>query len=184
MRLPGSSAGRLSGACSPCTGRGLASRSCRHGRWWALTPPFHPYRQRLRRIAAGGLVSVPLSVGFRRLPLGSVLPFGVRTFLEPRRARGHPACVPNSTWEAAESRRPCRIVSHSGQRIEGPSCRTNSPHTGHSSEAPRSSAKSSCSSVRCSGATLIARGTPPRPCPGSARSRRRSARAQRSRAGA
>src|SRR5207244_11124156 len=36
-------------------------------RWWALTPPFHPYLQRLRRIAAGGLLSVPLSVGFRRL---------------------------------------------------------------------------------------------------------------------
>src|SRR6266487_2801633 len=26
VQLPGSSAGRLSGACSPCTGRGLASR--------------------------------------------------------------------------------------------------------------------------------------------------------------
>src|SRR5437879_4585719 len=54
-------------------------------RWWALTPPFHPYLQRLRRIAAGGLLSVPLSVGFRRLGRPSVLPFGVRTFLEPER---------------------------------------------------------------------------------------------------
>src|SRR5437868_3818781 len=38
-------------------------------RWWALTPPFHPYLRRLRRvsIAEGGLLSVPLSVGFRRL---------------------------------------------------------------------------------------------------------------------
>src|SRR6187200_3762085 len=53
-------------------------------RWWALTPPFHPYLQRLRRIAAGGLLSVPLSVGFRRLGRPSVLPCGVRTFLEPR----------------------------------------------------------------------------------------------------
>src|SRR5215470_11855793 len=68
MRLPGSSAGRVGGACSPCTGRGLASRPCRQGRWWALTPPFHPYRPRLRRFATGGLFSVPLSVGFRRLP--------------------------------------------------------------------------------------------------------------------
>src|SRR5437763_9564984 len=49
VQLPGSSAGHLHGTCSPCTGRGLASRPCRHGRWWALTPPFHPYRRRLRR---------------------------------------------------------------------------------------------------------------------------------------
>jgi hypothetical protein len=68
MRLPGSSAGRVGGACSPCTGRGLTSRPCRQGRWWALTPPFHPYRPRLRRSATGGLFSVSLSVGFRRLP--------------------------------------------------------------------------------------------------------------------
>src|SRR5206468_6044943 len=34
------------------------------------------------RSVAGGLLSVPLSVGFRRLGRPSVLPFGVRTFLE------------------------------------------------------------------------------------------------------
>src|SRR6478609_4204669 len=51
-------------------------------RWWALTPPFHPYRRRLRRYAGGGLLSVPLSVGFRPLACASVLPCGVRTFLE------------------------------------------------------------------------------------------------------
>src|SRR5436190_22011825 len=56
-------------------------------RWWALTPPFHPYLQRLRRIAAGGLLSVPLSVGFRRLGRPSVLPSGVRPFLERLAAR-------------------------------------------------------------------------------------------------
>src|SRR5579862_9719119 len=87
LRLPGSSTGCVNGACSPCTGRGFATRPCRQGRWWALTPPFHPYRQRLRRCAAGGLFSVPLSVGFRRLPRGSVLPFGVRTLLEPEGPR-------------------------------------------------------------------------------------------------
>src|SRR5213596_4046346 len=53
-------------------------------RWWALTPPFHPYLRRLARSVAGGLLSVPLSVGFRRLGRPSVLPCGVRTFLEPR----------------------------------------------------------------------------------------------------
>src|SRR5438445_13489618 len=82
MRLPGSSAGSVGGACSPCTGRGLTSRPCRQSRWWALTPPFHPYLSRLRRSATGGLFSVSLSVGFRRLPRGSVLPCGVRTFLD------------------------------------------------------------------------------------------------------
>src|SRR5204862_7651795 len=62
----------------------------RRGRWWALTPPFHPYLRRLRRRVGGGLLSVPLSVGFRRLAspseddFASVLPCGVRTFLEPR----------------------------------------------------------------------------------------------------
>ena len=42
----------------------------------------------------GGFLSVPLSVGFRRLGLPSVLPCGVRTFLGLR-ARGHPACDSN-----------------------------------------------------------------------------------------
>src|SRR5947207_14809149 len=51
-------------------------------RWWALTPPFHPYLGRLRRFVRGGVLSVPLSVGFRRLARASVLPFGVRTFLD------------------------------------------------------------------------------------------------------
>src|SRR5919199_254800 len=35
----------------------------------------------------GGLLSVPLSVGFRRLACASVLPCGVRTFLERRLSR-------------------------------------------------------------------------------------------------
>src|SRR5262249_54608003 len=97
MRLPGSSAGHVGGACLPCTGRGLASRPCRQGRWWALTPPFHPYLSRLRRSATGGLFSVPLSVGFRRLSRESVLPCGVRTFLDAPKG-------------AAVTRPACRIV--------------------------------------------------------------------------
>ena len=70
-----------------------------------------------------------------------------------RRDRGHPACKSNSTCTDAESLRPYSVISHSGQRTDGPSCSTNSPHTGHSSEAPRNSASNSCSSVRCRGAT-------------------------------
>src|SRR4051795_13156531 len=41
--------------------------------------------------AAGGLLSVPLSVGFRRLACASVLPFGVRTFLD--QAPRHPTAI-------------------------------------------------------------------------------------------
>src|SRR5437667_5962323 len=83
MQQPGPSAGRLMAGpvCLAPDGVWLAAVSPR--RWWALTPPFHPYLQRLRRIAAGGLLSVPLSVGFRRLGRPSVLPCGVRTFLAP-----------------------------------------------------------------------------------------------------
>src|SRR5690554_1467755 len=29
----------------PCSGRGLPSRPGHPGRWWSLTPPFHPYRR-------------------------------------------------------------------------------------------------------------------------------------------
>src|SRR4029078_6848062 len=54
------------GPASPCTGRGLASRPCRHGRWWALTPPFHPYRSYDRRS--------PLCSTFRRLSPPGVSP--------------------------------------------------------------------------------------------------------------
>src|SRR5213079_2963070 len=85
-------------------------------RWWALTPPFHPYRRRLRRCAAGGLLSVPLSVGFRRLPLGSVLPCGVRTFLDTALVRGAaitrpadpilPGYPPNRSGRAGRARTP------------------------------------------------------------------------------
>src|SRR3954471_15555377 len=68
MQLPGSWAGNL--VTDPVRlapdGVWLAAASPR--RWWALTPPFHPYCRRLRRVVAGsGLLSVPLSVGFRRL---------------------------------------------------------------------------------------------------------------------
>ena len=185
MRLPGSSAGRVSGACSPCTGRGLTSRSCRQDRWWALTPPFHPYLSRLRRSAIRRSV---FCVTFRRLspPLSRERPaLRCPDFPRALRARGHPACGTDCTGPSSLAIRPCRRIPHSGQRTCGPSWRTNSPQTGHSSDAPRSTARSSCSSDRWRGATeLTAAGTPPRPCRGSARSRRRSARARCSRAGA
>src|SRR4249919_237531 len=115
MQQPGPSAGRLMAGpvCLAPDGVWLAAVSPR--RWWALTPPFHPYLQRLRRIAAGGLLSVPLSVGFRPLGRPSVLPFGVRTFLEPRRpAVTRPASrIVAPTWRP---RRPPRRRARSRTR--------------------------------------------------------------------
>ena len=63
---PQASGGQPSNACAgaeapswPCSGWGLPSRPCRQGRWWSLTPPFHPYPGSRR----GGLFSVALSRG-------------------------------------------------------------------------------------------------------------------------
>src|SRR3954462_7672921 len=79
-------------------------------RWWALTPPFHPYRGRLRSYVRGGVLSVPLSVGFRRLARASILPCGVRTFLDRLSDdRGHPACTLNGN--AAQSTSRCAFRS-------------------------------------------------------------------------
>jgi hypothetical protein len=64
-------------------------------RWWALTPPFHPYRRQLRRSAGGGFLSVPLSVGFRRLALRQRPALWCPDFPRPAADaadRGHPAC--------------------------------------------------------------------------------------------
>jgi len=46
---------------------GLAEPACLQDRWWALTPPFHPCPHRDDVAAAGGLLSVALSLGFPRL---------------------------------------------------------------------------------------------------------------------
>ena len=61
----------------PCTGRGLPSPAGHPAGWWALTPPFHPYRA--RRAAVYFLWPFPW--GRPRSPLATSLPYGVRTFL-------------------------------------------------------------------------------------------------------
>src|SRR6266480_1863761 len=135
MQQPGPSAGRLMAGpvCLAPDGVWLAAVSPR--RWWALTPPFHPYLQRLRRIAAGGLLSVPLSVGFRRLGRPSVLPCGVRTFLERlaapavtqpaqsivapiRRLPGSPRHTRGKRWCPADAGRTRRRPGIQGSRRE------------------------------------------------------------------
>jgi len=51
----------------PCSGWGLPSRPSHLGRWWSLTPPFHPYRLAGRNRRPGGLFSVALSRGSPRV---------------------------------------------------------------------------------------------------------------------
>ena len=50
-------------AVRSCSGRGLPSRGGHPSRWWALTPPFHPYPPE----STGGLLSVALSRGSPRV---------------------------------------------------------------------------------------------------------------------
>jgi len=83
----------------PCSGRGLPSRGSHLSRWWALTPPFHPYPLRRRGLApvlgpspavAGGIVSVALSPDRSGWALPTVLPSGGPTFLDRADARPRP----------------------------------------------------------------------------------------------
>ncbi len=62
---------------------GLPSRTARAARWWALTPPFHPYPLRSGR--SPFLWHFPWTCRSRPapFPLGSTAPYAVRTFLPP-----------------------------------------------------------------------------------------------------
>jgi hypothetical protein len=85
-------------AFEPCIRWGLPSRSSLEPRWWAFTPPFHPYHSHHLR-GAGGLFSVALSIGFAPVlcvvshkagllavqPLAGIMPCDARTFLTLRR---------------------------------------------------------------------------------------------------
>ena len=100
--LPGSSAGRLGGACSPCTGRGLASRrvaTALVGSYPTVSPlPSASPENRCRRS--------PFCATFRRLsPPGSPQRPALRCPDFPRatRARGHPACTSNCSRGCAAS---------------------------------------------------------------------------------
>src|SRR3954453_19334443 len=86
--------------------------------------------------AVGGLLSVPLSVGFRRLPHGSVLPFGVRTFLDAALARDAAVTRPARRILPAPGpchclRPPCARGGSSRTRGTAPParCAGRTPHT-------------------------------------------------------
>src|SRR5215211_7503037 len=145
--LPGSSAGRLGGACSPCTGRGLASRRVATtlvGSYPTVSPLPSTSREIRRRRS-------PFCATFRRLsPPGSPQRPALRCPDFPRatRARGHPACT--------------RIVAATPQ---GGSCETGSPQRRRSHEAascacrlPRRRCGGGGQSWECAWTTLLPRG--------------------------
>jgi len=73
----------------PCSGWGLPSRPGSPGRWWSLTPPFHPHLYPGMWDSQGpsavcSLLHCPSGCPAWVLP--SILPCGVRTFLDPKAA--------------------------------------------------------------------------------------------------
>ena len=58
---------------------GFTADVCYHTNWWALTPPFHPYRN-----VSGGLFLLHFPGGHPRLTLSVILPYEARTFLTAR----------------------------------------------------------------------------------------------------
>ena len=58
---------------------GFTADVCYHTNWWALTPPFHPYRNK-----SGGLFLLHFPGGHPRLTLSVILPYEARTFLTAR----------------------------------------------------------------------------------------------------
>src|SRR5438309_2793875 len=97
---------------SPCTGRGLASRcvtTALVGSYPTVSPLPSASPESLSLQAVSFLCHFPSAFAAWDFP--SVLPFGVRTFLEPRTARGHPACKSNCSDEPAAL---SNSVSHSG----------------------------------------------------------------------
>ena len=190
MRLPGSSAGSVGGACSPCTGRGLTSRPCRQGRWWALTPPFHPYLSRLRRSAIRRFV---FCVTFRRLspPLSQERP-ALRCPDFPRRSPPFNGRAPRSPGLRGGLYRRLDALNAAVQAHSALGAADVRPLMKDELAADRALERRSAQyreelllerPVERSNGTLTAPGTPPRPCRGSGRSRRRLARVRCSPAG-
>src|SRR3954471_22769665 len=95
----------------PCSGRGLPSRPGHPGRWWSLTPPFHPYRRSL----AGGLLSVALSRGSPRVGVAHRPALWSPDFPRPRLRRSaaaaaRPTRPPRSQGTAHVRFRPVPVV--------------------------------------------------------------------------
>ena len=67
----------------PCSGWGLPSRPGHPGRWWSLTPPFHPYLSGPASGRTGAAVCFlwHCPAGHPGSALPTTLPCGARTFL-------------------------------------------------------------------------------------------------------
>src|SRR5690242_7154428 len=133
LQLPGSSAGRLGGTCSPCTGRGLASRRVATtlvGSYPTVSP-LPATSPEITSQAVCFLCHCPSAFAASLAGASCPVVSGLSSTPLARR-RGHPACEFNSTCTPPISGLPCRTKPHSVQRTTWPSWRTNSPHTGHS----------------------------------------------------
>ena len=93
-------------ASRPCFGWGLPSRPGHPGRWWSLTPPFHPDRLVRRRPAVCFLWHFPAA--HAGLPLTTTLPCEARTFLGGR-------ALPGPTDAAARPTHPPLILRPAGR---------------------------------------------------------------------
>ena len=96
-------------AARSCSGRGLPSRRSHLRRWWALTPPFHPYRPASRQ-AVCFLWHCP--AGRPGWLLATALLCGARTFLDPPVSQGHRGRpVGSSAQRTLSSSAPDRLPS-------------------------------------------------------------------------
>ena len=110
--LPAGSDGPPSNACAAprgaswsCSGWGLPSRPGHPGRWWSLTPPFHPYPP---LAAGGGLFSVALSRGSPRVAVDNHPALRSPDF--PRRRARPPTRPPGLLVRPARLARPPRVA--------------------------------------------------------------------------
>ena len=76
---------RRTGPSWSCSGWGLPSRPGHPGRWWSLTPPFHPCPHLDIAEAVGGLSLWHFPAGRPGWVLPTTLLCGVRTFLDAAR---------------------------------------------------------------------------------------------------
>jgi hypothetical protein len=90
----------------PCSGWGLPSRPGHPGRWWSLTPPFHPYLSGPASGRTGAAVCFlwHCPAGHPGSALPTTLPCGARTFLTAHRA----------------ARPPGRLARHRKDMLPGP----------------------------------------------------------------
>jgi len=110
----------------PCSGWGLPSRPGHPGRWWSLTPPFHPYPP--GRPGAGPWEAVCFlwhcPAGHPGSVLPTTLPCGARTFLTAHRAARPPGRL--ARHRKGILPRPAGCHKRTGQRPSA-STKTGSP---------------------------------------------------------